>query len=69
VFEAWPDAPGVRFVRRGEGDDGRSDCTTVNYALPRNVRRVANAMFGGVREPCGADAAPSEAEPVGWYKD
>jgi hypothetical protein len=69
VFEEWPNAPGVRFVRRGEGDDAREDFSTVNYTLPRNVRRVANSLFGGVREPCGVDAEPSKAEPVGWYKD
>jgi|APHM01.1.fsa_nt_gi hypothetical protein len=69
VFESWQDTPGVRFVRRGSGEDAREDFTTNNYTLPRNVRRVANSLFGGVREACGADAEPRKAEPVGWHKD
>ncbi len=69
IFESWPNNPRVRFVRRGEGEEARKDFTTVNYKLPRNVRRVANSLFGGVREACGADAEPRKAEPVGWYKD
>ena len=70
VFEEWPDSPrGARFVRRGSGDEAREDFTTNNYTLPRNVRRVANALFGSVREACGADAEPRKTEPVGWHKD
>jgi hypothetical protein len=69
VFEHFPDEPGARFVRRGEGEKARKDFSTVNYTLPRNVRRVANSIFGGVYEPCGVDAEPRKAEPVGWRMD
>jgi len=69
VFEKWPDNPRARFVRRGTGEEVREEFSTVNYTLPRNVRRVANALFGGAREACGVDAEPSKPEPVGWHKD
>ena len=71
VFEEWQNSPrAARFVRRGKGRDGRGSLSTNNYTLPSDVRRVANAVLGGEREPCAATArAPESAEPVGWHKE